>query len=506
MNFDVDLAKFTDRQLDAIAGLDDPRFKFLLYGGALGGGKSYLLRWAAVRTLMFLFSKYNIRNLVGMIASENYPTLKDRQIQKISTEFPKWLGKYHADHKVYGRCYILKPKYGNGVIALRNLDDPSKYQSAEFCFIYVDELTKNPLEVFTDLRSRLRSPGIPDFECKFLGGTNPGGIGHGWCKAYWLDKIYPDELKDWADRFYYIPSKADDNPHLDEAYWNMLNTLPLNLRKAFRDGSWDVYIGQAFPELQKETHMVPDQDPPKGSPLYCTFDWGYGKPFSVGWWYVDSDDRVHRFSEWYGFTGQPDQGLRLKDSEIAEGIKVREKTLGIWDRRTEIIRLGGPDMFNKKPDYKGGGQGPSTAEVFGEHELYFNPGDASRSLKIRQFRERLKTRDSGQKPMMVIQERCAQFWRTVPNITMDTNNIEDVDTKTEDHQYDEACHICMARPLFPAQQENNKKSEVEERLDKLEAKNEGGRYANPGPSKYDTFRRGDLGMRPTVDEHLAHTC
>ena len=84
-------------------------------------------------------------------------------------------------------------------------------------------------------------------------------------------------------------------------------------------------------------------------------------------WFVDSDGRLYRFSEWYGWNGTANQGLRLEDSAIADEIKTREKDVGI-DKR-QIIRLAGPDCFNKKPDYRGGGQGPSTAEVFSYYYL-----------------------------------------------------------------------------------------------------------------------------------------
>jgi hypothetical protein len=50
-------------------------------------------------------------------------------------------------------------------------------------------------------------------------------------------------------------------------------------------------------------------------------------------------------------------------------------------------------------------------------------------------------------PMMVIYKNCSEFIRTVPSLVTDKNDIEDVDTKGEDHIYDEACHICMARPM-----------------------------------------------------------
>ena len=124
-----------------------------------------------------------------------------------------------------------------------------------------------------------------------------------------------------------------------------------------------------------------------------TFDWGYGAPFSVGWWWVDADGRLFRFAEWYGWNGRPNQGLRLTDSRIAAGILERETGLGIAGRR--ITRLAGPDCFAKKPDYRGGGQGPATAEVFARAGLPLAPGDPSRIAKIRQFHERLRPRADG---------------------------------------------------------------------------------------------------------------
>jgi hypothetical protein len=110
-----------------------------------------------------------------------------------------------------------------------------------------------------------------------------------------------------------------------------------------------------------------------------TFDWGYGRPFSIGWWWCDGDNRLYRFAEWYGWAGVPNEGLRLPDTLIAEGIKEREAKLGISN--SAIIRLAGPDCWNKKPDYKGGGQGPSTEEVFSGYGIYMSPGDPSRAAQ-----------------------------------------------------------------------------------------------------------------------------
>jgi hypothetical protein len=351
------------------------------------------------------------------------------------------------------------------VLCFRNLDDPSKYQSSEWAAILVDELTKNDVEVFTHLRMRLRWPGLSDADCLFIGATNPGGIGHNYVKALWMDKNFPLEFIkpiDYRSSFAYVPSKAEDNPYLDAAYWQMLGTLPPHLRGAFKDGSWDVFVGQAFQEWSRTYHVIEPTSPlvPEGRPIYMTFDWGFGKPFSVGWWWIDSDGRKYRFNEWYGWSGTPDAGIRLTDSEIAEGIIKREKAMGFLVEQgtspkvinPQITRLCDPTCFNKKPDYKGGGQGPATAEIFMNMGLQMRPGDPSRVLKWRQFHEHLRVpRDENEQvngvPMVQVYSSCMHFIRTVPSLVVDPNNIEEIDSSGEDHCADEAALLFMHRPL-----------------------------------------------------------
>jgi hypothetical protein len=468
LDFDRDIARFTPLQMKAIRHLDSGCCKFLLFGGCLGPGKSYLLRWYGLRRLIAL-AGLGHRNCAAMLACEDYPTLKDRQLVKIAKEFPPELGTLYQDHKDYGRCFVLNAEYGSGVLCFRNLDDPSKYASSEWALILVDELTKNTFDVFTHLRTRLRWPGLSDLECQFVAGSNPGGHGHSWVKQLWMDRKFPAEWlspSDYSKYFVYVPARATDNPHLDAAYWQMLDTLPDNLRAAFRDGSWDIFIGQAFPEISRETHAIqPIWPVPEHSPLYMTMDWGFGAPFSIGWWWTDEEGRAIRCNRWYGASG-PNQGLRLTDSEIAEGIIDREIEMG-WARMAspgdyrsvqwsrQVIRYAGFDCFNKKPDYKGGGQGPTTAETFTAYGLYLSPMDASRHIKIRQFRERLRVREDGW-PMLLVYETDDEFFRIMPTLALDKNNIEDVDRNGECHIFDEACHICMARPLHAQEPEKPK--------------------------------------------------
>lgn len=481
-DFDTQIARFTPRQMEAVRLLDSGKIKFLLYGGALGGGKSYFLRWYGVRRLMVLSKLYGINGASAMLACEDYPSLEDRQLQKIIYEVPPWIGRYYDKHKAYGRCLLLNKTWGSGALCFRNLDDPSKYQSSEWSLILVDELTKNPADIFAFLTSRLRLPGLPNSEAQFIGGTNPGGIGHGWVKALWMDKDFPtqwyenEEGIDYRSMFAYVPSKATDNPYLPKEYWASLSTLPDHLREAFRDGSWEIFAGQAFPELTRERHGCDPVPIPKGAHIYCTHDYGYSAPFSFGWWWVDGDGRVYRFAEWYGWTGSPGKGLSLPDSEVAERVIAKEKSiLPEWCRPEDVQRIAGPDLFSKKPNPMGQGQGPPTAETYAKvgrqfnHSLIFRVGDPSRHLKIRQFHERLRFKDvdgSRIKPMMMIYKGCDQFFRTISSMIQDKNKIEDVDTTGEDHIYDEACHICMARPLA-LPEAKPKLSATDKRIDRL---------------------------------------
>jgi hypothetical protein len=54
---------------------------------------------------------------------------------------------------------------------------------------------------------------------------------------------------------------------------------------------------------------------------------------------------------------------------------------------------------------------------------------------------------SGEMPMMVVYDTCEDFIRTIPALCLEDMTGEDLEKKQEDHIYDEACHICMARPM-----------------------------------------------------------
>ena len=239
-----ELAHFTDRQMEAVQCVKNHRF--LLYGGARGGGKSYFLRWFL---LLFVIDHPGVT--VGLFCN-TFPELKDRQISKMAEEFPEYLGAIR-DRQDKGLGFYLHERLGGGLIALRNLDDVEKYRSAEFAAIGDDEVTLHDLETFNFLRGSLRWAGLD--RPVYVGGTNPGGKGHGWVKDFWIDRAFPKEMAGIKNEFAFVRSLPSDNPYLAQTYWDDLNSLPPNLSRAWVYGDWDIFEGQAF-QFNRERHVI----------------------------------------------------------------------------------------------------------------------------------------------------------------------------------------------------------------------------------------------------------
>lgn len=225
-----ELSGFFPKQMEA--KLASKRFKYTLFGGSVGSGKSRWLRWMMVYWLMEYYAKYNIKGIRAGLFCEDYPSLNDRHLTKVKFEFPSWLGRFNeAKHE-----FTLAPEYGSGIIAFRNLDDPSKYLSVEFAVIGIDEINRNPKTTFDMLRSRHRWPGIKDV--KFLAGCNP--LGEAWVKNMWVKRLFtPDEKEQYE--FVFVPALPTDNPHLPVEYYKALESLPENQRKAYLEGNWDAF-------------------------------------------------------------------------------------------------------------------------------------------------------------------------------------------------------------------------------------------------------------------------
>jgi hypothetical protein len=272
-----ELCGFFDKQWLATRIADT--HPYTLYGGTRGPGKSYWLRWYCLRRLLKWAAEGHKNVRVGLFC-EDYPSLVERQINKINSEFPKWLGSL-KETRTDGLCFFLKPEYGSGKIALRNLDDPSKFQSAEFAGMAIDEITKNKEKTksgnlfFDELRGSLRWAGITD--SFFVAASNPNGPGQKWVRAHFIEHRLSDALKGHEHEFAFVPGEPGDNPHLAQAYWDMLNTLDGKLHEAWVEGNWYVsFEGVVYEEFASDN--LTDDEPDFDSPFELAFDDGYIDP------------------------------------------------------------------------------------------------------------------------------------------------------------------------------------------------------------------------------------
>jgi len=431
----------TPKQDEAFEAVN--RYKFVLYGGAMGGGKSYWLRWCLVKLLGEFAGTYKLKGVrVGMFC-EDYPALKDRQISKIKYEFPAWLGTYNsADHE-----FTLSDEFGSGVLCFRNLDDPSKYQSAEFAAIALDELTKNKRETFDFLRTRLRWPGIKDV--KFIAGTNPGGIGHDWVKKIWIDRIFdPNEAE--AGQFFFIPAKVEDNPYLDKSYFESLKSLPEDLRKAYVEGNWDLFAGQYFKEFRREIHISPFFNITSEWKRFICGDYGYSTPSAVYWCAINPDGQIFVYRELY------EAGLIHRD--LAQKIKA----LTTGDENIKYC------VFDPSIFAKSGATGEAGADAMKREGLNIIAGDNNRTAGWAKFRDYLKpyTGPNGkQTAKLQILETCPNLIRTLPQMIFNKNHPEDL-IGEDDHSVDAVRYGLMSLK-YQSDGEKSRKRPRDPRLDPL---------------------------------------
>ena len=431
----------------------------VLYGGAAGGGKSYLMRSVAILWCA----------MIAGLQVYLFRRLRD-DLVKNHIEGPKGFRSLLAPWVSAGFATIVEDeiRFWNGskiyLCHCKDEKDRFKYLGAEIHVLLIDELTTFTETIYRFLRGRVRMVGakVPDAMRgrfpRILCGSNPGNIGHHWVKAAFVDARAPLTVEETAPSEggmlrQFIPALLDDNPSMaadDPGYENKLAGLGNDaLVKAMRDGDWNVVAGAFFPEFSTARHVIRPLSLPGYWARFRSFDWGSARPFAVHWWAV-SDGELSEFPrgalvcyrEWYGCS-EPNVGLRLTAEEVADGIIERERG-DIGGGRT----MGGvadPSIFAENG-------GPSIASRMSNQPrgVFFRPGDNKRVAQHGalggwdQLRARLK--GDGEKPAIYFFDKCIHTIRTLPALQHDDDRIEDIDTESEDHAADSVRYACMSRP------------------------------------------------------------
>ena len=428
-----------------------------LYGGAAGGGKSDALLAEALRQV-------HIPHYKALILRKTYPQLSEL-VERSRSIYPSAFpgARYNETAHCWRFPSGAKIYFGS----MQYTKDRTNYQGKAYDFIGFDELTHFTFDEYSYLFSRNRPTG-PGTRVYIRATTNPGGIGHGWVKQRFITAAPPltpieDDYKvitpegkqiTIKKNRIFVPSTVFDNKKLlenDPQYLASLAMLPEAEKNALLYGSWDSFEGQVFTEWrndpehykdEKWTHVIEPFRIPAYWQIYRGFDWGYKKPFSVGWYAATPDGMIYRIREFYGCTKVPNHGVEMNQAEIAEEIyRIESEDDNLKDRK--IIGIADPSIFDAS-------KGESIADVMakGPHGVYWEPGDNHRLAGKMQYHYRFAFDDEGT-PGFQVFKTCKQFIRTIPNLVYSTKNVEDIDTDQEDHIYDECRYVLMANPMAP---------------------------------------------------------
>ena len=426
-----------------------------LYGGAAGGGKSDALVCEALRQV-------HIPHYKALIVRKTFPQLAeliDKSLNYYPPAFPR--ARYNAGSHTWRFPSGAKIIFGS----MQYTKDRIKYQGQAYDFIGFDELTHFTHEEYTYLFSRNR-PNGPGTRVYIRSTANPGGVGHGWVKERFItagapmqtiwekvDIHFPDGHTErrWQSRVF-VPSLVFDNPALmrnDPNYITRLAAMPEADRNALLYGDWNSFSGQVFSEWRndpehygdgKNTHVITPFKIPEDWAVWCGMDWGYSRPFAVGWFAVDRNRRLYHIRELYGWNGTPNTGVQWEPARLARKIREIEADDPNLRGRT-IRRVGDPAIW--------GSDGTESIGALMERErVYFEPGDHARIDGKMQVHHRLAF-DTEEKPMLYVFSTCENFIRTVPNLVYDETDVEDVDTDGEDHIFDMLRYVCMENPIAP---------------------------------------------------------
>lgn len=270
------------------------------YGGARGGGKTDGLLGDVLNRAQRHGAAFR-----GLIVRRTLPELAE-VIRRSRELYAPTGATFHETDKRW--------TWPNGAtLRLRYLEsdaDAEQYQGHQYTYLGVDEAGQFPSSAPIDkLWGTLRSPeGVP---CVRRLTGNPGGPGHSWLKARYVDagalnvhRYAPQPSRpDLTITAVFIPSKLEDNPALAKADPTYEARLAASgsaaLFQAWREGLWDVPLGQFFDVWNPERHSYAGDEVTIEDwwPRWIGVDWGFAHSTAAYWCAADLFGNTYVYRE-----------------------------------------------------------------------------------------------------------------------------------------------------------------------------------------------------------------
>jgi len=421
----------------------------MLYGGAAGGGKTDALLALGVTNCLM------VPGFKVLLVRRNYPQIEQEVLPRLLERLPSRIARYHAGQRVF--------TFGNGSsLRLGHLSTRNaryRYQGVEYHLLLWDELTEFSRDEYMFLGSRLRVVGAVAEEMaargirpRVVSTTNPGGIGHGWVKARFVDPGPPRTIQRGLDTdglpdgtsVMYVPARVEDNRYVDlDQYERVLRRLDPAMRRALRLGDWDILEGARFGQWRRETHVVrPFEIPQVGHPRAVGVDYGGTAPFCALWGVLLGDGLIYVYREVYKAGLTPKQQAKLMRASESPGERMPSRPIPValdpstWNRSADdpAVKV----MGNVPPP---GSIARAYYEEFGGSVV---PARNARVPGWSTLDELLMVQPDGM-PRLVVGEQCTNLIRTFPSLLRSVINPEDImqSPKQEDHAADALRYLCM---------------------------------------------------------------
>lgn len=397
MNVDIHLGKPQPKQREFMLATE----KYVAFGGARGGGKSWAVREKAKRLAM----KWG--GIKILIIRKTYLDLRDNHIIPLKADLPSRYIPYKEVDKSF--------EFPNGsrikCSFFATEADALQYQGQEYDVIFLEEATQFSEKVFDVLKACLR--GANNFPKRIYLTCNPDGIGFLWVKRLFVSRRYKEGEK--PEDFRFIQSLVDDNQILIEKnpdYLNQLESLPEDMRRRWRYGSWDVAVGQYFDEFDRTIHVCTPFSIPSDWRRYRAFDYGLDR-LACYWIAVDSA------RNWYVYK-------ELCESNLPISVAARKILEYTEEDESIYATLAPPDLWSRSQE-----TGRSKAVIFGESGVRLTKSSNDREAGWLAIKEGLQ-KDSNGECRLHIFGNCKELIDTLPALQRDPK--KPTDTMTEPHE------------------------------------------------------------------------
>lgn len=414
--------------------------RFVAYGGARGGGKSWSVRWKAV--LMAL----RYPGIRVLILRRTFPELNENHILPLRA-----LLMGIAVYKDVDKAFTFP---GGSRIKFGYCDreaDVLQYQGQEYDVIFLDEATQFTETQFKTLTACLR--GANGFPKRFYLTCNPGGVGHAWVKRLFIERDF-QKGENPAD-YTFVQAKVYDNGALmkdDPGYVQMLEGLPEDQRRAWLDGDWNVVAGRYFTEFREDLHVMDPFPIPGWWRRYFTMD--YGLDMLAGYWVaVDEAGRAYVYRE----VSEPD----LIISKAAERIL----QAGSGDRPEAWYAP--PDLWNRRQD-----TGRSVAEIFGDAGIPLVKAQNGRVqgwFDLKEWLKPVRDETGAESARLRIFKNCPELIKSIP--ALQHSEKDPNDCATQPHEYthgpDAIRYFVAGRPYpaaLPMERDEDAPAQYEEQV------------------------------------------